>query len=164
MNELNLSSFIWSVAGLLRGNHRQPESSPRWMVARCISVVLAGCGASRQGVPRQYAQARDTATEASLRNPELAVPQVGEKMPVVPLPRFPRPPVVGLLAAAGAAGGQAVINASESLDAELLERIDEALAECADMARAEVMLKHFEGRRPTHEECNEEVGSARRRG
>lgn len=159
MNELKLSSFIWSVAGLLRGDPRKPEASPRWRVALCASVVLAGCGASRQGVPRQYAQARDTATEASLRNPGLAVPQVGEKMPVVPLPRFPSPPVAVLLATAGAAGGQAVINASESLDSELLERIDEALAECADMARAEVMLKHFEGRRPTHEECNEEAGT-----
>jgi hypothetical protein len=38
-----------------------------------------------------------------------------------------------------------------------LERINEALAECADIARAEVMLKHFQGRRPTHEDCNEEV-------
>jgi hypothetical protein len=50
------------------------------------------------------------------------------------------------------------MGAGESLDPELLERIDEALAECADAARAEVMFQHFQGREPTHEECNEEVG------
>jgi hypothetical protein len=127
-------------------------------VALCASVVLVGCSASRQGVPRQYAQSRDTATEASLKNPELAVPQVGEKLPVVPLPRVPPPPVAVLLATGGAAGGAAIIDTSESLDSELLERIDEALAECADMARSEVMFNHFQGRRPTQEECNEEVG------
>jgi hypothetical protein len=68
-----------------------------------------------------------------------------------------RPPVAGGLATAAAVGGQAVIDASKSLDPELRERIHEALAECADMARAEVMLKHFGGRRPTAEECEEEV-------
>jgi len=146
MSEQNLSSFT-----------KQSKHSPRWIVALCASVMLAGCSASRQGMPKQYAQARDTATEASLRNPELAVPQVGEKMPVVPMPRVPRPPVAVLLATGGAAGGAAVIGASESLDSGLLKRINEALAECADMARAEVMLKHFEGRRPTQAECNEEI-------
>jgi len=158
MREPNLSSFIWSVADLLRGDSRESEFSPRWMVALCASLVLAGCSASRQGTPRQYAQARDSATEASLTRPELAVPQVGEKLPVVPPLRFPRPPAAGLLATAGAMGGMVVTGADKSLAPELLERIQEALAECADMARAEVMLKYFGGGRPTAEKCNEEVG------
>jgi hypothetical protein len=157
MREPNRSSFIWSVAGLLRGDSQQSKYSPGWRVALCASLVLTGCSVSRQGVPRQYAQSRDSATEASLTRPELAVPQVGEKMPVVPPLVLPRAPVAVGLLAAGALGGQAVIDASKSLDSDLLERIDEALAECADMARAEVMLKHFAGRRPTAEECNEEV-------
>jgi hypothetical protein len=54
--------------------------------------------------------------------------------------------------------GAAVIQASHSLDAELRARIDAALAECADAARSEVMLKHF-GRSPTREECKEVVGT-----
>jgi hypothetical protein len=130
---------------------------PRHFIALCVGVVLVGCSASRQGPPRQYEQARDSATQRSLSQPELAVPQVGEKAPVVPPLRVVRPPVAGALATAGAAGGKAVIDASQSLDPELQERIEEALAECADLARSEVMLKHFGGRRPTAQECNEQV-------
>jgi hypothetical protein len=158
MAELNLSSFIWSFVGLQRGDSKQSEYGSGWRMAVCASLVLAGCSVSRQSVPGQYAQSRDSATQASLSRPDLAVPQVGEKMPVVPQLRYARPPVAVGLLAAGALGGQAVIDASKSLDSDLLERINEALAECADMARAEVMLKHFEGRRPTRAECNEEVG------
>jgi hypothetical protein len=128
------------------------------VVVVCASLVLGGCSAGRQSAPGTYAQVtQDTATNASLKNPELAFPQVGEKFPVVPLPRPMRPPVAGGLATAAAVGGQAVIDASQSLDSALRERIHEALAECADMARAEVMLKHFGGRGPTAEECEEEV-------
>lgn len=133
------------------------KRNPRYVMAVCASVVLAACSASRQGTPGQYAQARDSATQTSLSQPQLAVPQVGEKLPVVPPLRPMRPPVAGALGAGAAAGAQAVIDASKSLAPELLERINEALAECADMARAEVMLKHFAGRGPTAQECNEQV-------
>jgi hypothetical protein len=131
---------------------------PRYVVALYVSLLLAGCGAGRQNAPGTYAQSRDSATQASLTRPDLAVPQVGEKISVVPPLRLGRPPVAVGLLTAGAIGGQAVIDASKSLDSDLLERIDEALAECADMARAEMILKHFEGRRPTRAECNEEIG------
>jgi hypothetical protein len=133
--------------------------SPSQLVAVCTSLVLVGCSASRQNTPGTYSQAaRDTATNATLKNPELAVPQVGEKMPVVPPLRLPRPPVAGPLAMGAAMAGQAVIDASESLDSDLMKRIDKELAKCADMARAEMILKHFEGRGPTAEECEEVVG------
>jgi hypothetical protein len=133
--------------------------SPKRLVVLCASVLLAACSASRQNMPGQYDQAtRDTATNASLRNPELAVPQVGEKLPVVPMPRHIRPPPAGVLATAAMAGGQAVVDASKSLESDLLDRIEEALMECVDMARAGVMLEHFQGRRPTAAECNEVVG------
>ncbi len=128
------------------------------VVVLCTGMLLVACGASRQNVPTQYAQSRDSATNASIRNPELSTPQVGERMPVVPPPRPVRPPVAVPLAAAAAAGGQAVVDASESLDSELLESIDKALVECANAARSEVMFKHFQGRRPTHEDCEEAVG------
>jgi len=121
------------------------------------SLLLVGCSASRQGPPRQYEQARDSATQRSLSQPELAVPQVGEKAPVVPPLRAVRPPVAGALATAGAAGGKGITDASESLEPELQERIEEALAQCADQARSEVMFKHFAGRKPTAQECNEQV-------
>jgi hypothetical protein len=132
--------------------------SPGQVALLCASVLLVACSASRQNAPRQYAQSKDSATNASLRNPQLGTPQIGEKAPVVPPLRPVRPPVVGALGAAAVAGGQAVIDASESLDSELWERIDKALAECANAARSEVMFKHFKGRRPTHEDCDEEVG------
>jgi hypothetical protein len=83
---------------------------------------------------------------------------VGEKLPVVPPLRPVRPPVAGAVGAASVVGGHAVIDASESLDAELLKRIKEALSKCANLARREVMFEHFQGRRPTAEECKEKVG------
>ncbi len=135
------------------------------MVALCASLLVAGCSASRPGARGQYEQAKDSATQSSLSRPELAVPQAGEKLPVVPalrppVPlRPPTPPVAGALGAAGVLGGQAAINESESLDAGLRERIEEALAQCADKARADVMDEHFRGRRPTARECAEQVGT-----
>ncbi len=143
---------------------RQDERWRQGVVALCASLVVAGCSASRAGARGQYEQARDSATQTSLSRPELAVPQVGEKLPVVPALRPPVPlrpvraPVAGGLAAAGVLGGQAVIDASKSLDDELLKRINEALAECANKARAEMLFKHFQGGRPTAEKCNEVVG------
>lgn len=128
------------------------------MAGLCAGLLLVACSASRPSAPGRYAQAVDSGTNAGMRNPELITPQVGERIPVIPPLRPMRPPVAGPLAAAGAAGGLAVIDASESLDPELLERIDQALAECADTARSDVMFKHFKGRGPTREECNEKVG------
>ncbi|HEX8704028.1 MAG TPA: hypothetical protein VF815_34670, partial [Myxococcaceae bacterium] len=84
-----------------------------------VSLVLAGCSTSRPSGPGTYGQARDSATQKSLSQPELAVPQVGEKLPVIPPLRTLRPPVAGALGAAGTIGGRAVIDASKSLDSEL---------------------------------------------
>jgi hypothetical protein len=128
------------------------------MAGLCASLLLVACSASRQSAPRQYAQSVDSATNAGMRNPELITPQVGERIPVIP-PLRPPPPVAGALTATAVAGGQAVIDDSESLDAGVLKRIDKALAECANTARSQMVLKHFNGRSPTREECNEEVGS-----
>jgi hypothetical protein len=51
-----------------------------------------------------------------------------------------------------------VVIKARPLETELEEQIDEALAECADMARSQVMLQHFKDRGPTREECEEVVG------
>jgi hypothetical protein len=155
----------WDAAGGRPGTEvgawRVVRRHQRWrqgVVALCASLVLAGCSASRTGARGQYAQSRDSATQASLSRPSLAVPQVGVKLPVVPQLGPVLPPVGVKLLTAGAQGGQVVIDASKSLDSELLKRIHEALAECANMARAEMLLKRFQGRSPTAEKCNEVVG------
>jgi hypothetical protein len=59
-----------------------------------------------------------------------------------------------------AAGGSAVVRLLEK-SAENL--IDKALAECADLARSEVLLRHrqaFAGPSPTRAECSEQVKDA----
>jgi hypothetical protein len=59
-----------------------------------------------------------------------------------------------------AAGGSAVVRLLEKSAQNL---IDKALAECADLARSEVLLRHrqaFAGPSPTREECNEQVKDA----
>jgi len=92
----------------------------RLVAVLCASLWVA-CSASRQKAPREYAQSRDSASNAALTNRALSRPQVGEKAPVVPPLRPARPPVAGPLAAAAAAAGQAVIDDSKSLDSELLK-------------------------------------------
>jgi hypothetical protein len=125
------------------------------------SLLLAACSASRQSAPRQYAQQMDSASNACRHNSALCVPGPGEQMPVVPPVRPAGPPVSGWKAAATAAAGGVVIK-PRPLEAGLREQIDKALAECADMARSQVMLQHFKDRGPTREECEEVVGQDNR--
>jgi hypothetical protein len=121
------------------------------------SVVLMACGAGRQSGPRHYAQAMDSASSSCGKPQNLCTAAVGEKMPVVP-PAPVRPPMSGWPAAATAAAGGVVIQPSQELEPDLVERIDRALSECANEARSQVMLRHFKTRGPTREECEEEVG------
>lgn len=44
-----------------------------------------------------------------------------------------------------------------TLDAAMKERIRKVLNECADLARATIMSKHFGKKEPTREECNKKV-------
>jgi hypothetical protein len=99
----------------------------------------------------------DSASSSCGKPQNLCTAAVGEKMPVVPTAPA-RPPVSGWSAAATAAAGGAVIQAGRELEADLVERIDHALSECANEARSQVMLRHFKTRGPTREECEEEVG------
>lgn len=59
------------------------------------------------------------------------------------------------VAASAGATGSVVLRVLRKEDQSVLE---EALAECADEARSEVLLRLFGGRSPTPEECREEVG------
>jgi hypothetical protein len=131
--------------------------SPGRAAALSVSLLLAACSAGRQRAPGQYAQQRDSASNACRHNSALCVPGPGERMAVVPPVRPAGPPVSGWKAAATAAVGGVVIKA-QPLEAGLQEQIEEALAECADMARSQVMLQHFRDRGPTREECEEVVG------
>ncbi|WP_242594649.1 hypothetical protein [Corallococcus exiguus] len=49
------------------------------------------------------------------------------------------------------------------LDAALKQQVQEALEECADEARTEVILANFGTRRPTPQECNEQIRDAQGR-
>jgi hypothetical protein len=91
-----------------------------------------------RGAPRQYAQsvAPDSATNACRQNPELCASLLGKE-------------------AAAASAGATVASAQYIVDAAMLARIEQALTECADEARSDVLLKHLEGRSPSQEECAE---------
>lgn len=52
----------------------------------------------------------------------------------------------------------AVVATRLLLDAETKVRIEDALKECAEQARSEVLLRRFGGRSPTPEDCREQVG------
>jgi len=131
-----------------------------WAVWRVLSAVLfvTACGTASYGVPRQYAQVPDSVSNACLKNPANCPPVTGLRLVPRPPPGPPLPSATGVPLLATSVVGAAVIQAGHSLDAELQARIDEALAECADEARSQVMFKHFQ-RSPTHEECEEVVGT-----
>lgn len=131
-----------------------------WAVWRALSAVLlfTACGTASYGVPRQYAQVPDSVSNTCIRNPANCPPMPGLR--VVPNPPAGPPPLstTSVPVLTTSVVGAAVIQAGHSLDAELRARIDAALAECADAARSEVMLRRF-GRSPTSEECKEVVGT-----
>jgi hypothetical protein len=131
---------------------RRPRETSPWTAALAACVLLTAC-ATPYSAPRQYHQAPvlapDSASNFCARYPALCRPQPGEQMPSVP------PPISGPQAAALtiAAAAQVV---QIAIDATLDARIRQALKECADEARSDVMYQHFQ-RSPTREECQEVV-------
>jgi len=59
---------------------------------------------------------------------------------------------------AGATGGGTLHAALRVLEATMKARLEEALKECANEARSEVILRRMKGRSPTPEECRKQVG------
>lgn len=59
--------------------------------------------------------------------------------------------------AVGVGLGLATVVLGEALDYATESKIDAVVKHCADMARADVMLRHFGNRSPTHDDCNEQV-------
>jgi hypothetical protein len=137
---------------------------PSQVLALSVSVLWLACGTVRPS-RGQYAQTTDSATSACRRAPELCTPGPGEQAAVVPRLRLVPPPAplpppgMGVPSIAAAVIGAMVIKSSDSLDAELQASIDKALGECATQARLEVIARNFENRRPTQEECAEQVGT-----
>jgi hypothetical protein len=114
-------------------------------------MLLTAC-VSGPRPPGQYAWTMDSVSNACLKNSANCPPVVGQQT------------VAGTAVAtsSGAAVlGGLLVRPSRDLDENERAAIDAALAECADEARSEVMLKHF-GRGPTREECAEVVGADRR--
>jgi hypothetical protein len=134
------------------------DAHPGWAVWKALSALLCftACGTASHGVPRQYAQAPDSVSNTCGRNPANCPPVPGLRLVPSPPPQPPLPAATGFSVLATSVAGAAVIQVGHSLDAELRARIDAALAECADTARSEVMLKRF-GRSPTRAECAEIV-------
>jgi hypothetical protein len=63
---------------------------------------------------------------------------------------------------ASRAGPQGQRDAQKTpMDADQLERLKQALQECADKAYADILRKYLNGRRPTDQECDQLVTNAR---
>ncbi|HZI13772.1 MAG TPA: hypothetical protein VE153_25565 [Myxococcus sp.] len=111
-----------------------------WLLV--AGALLAGCARGRAG---RYEF--DSATSACRQNPALCARLAGEET-VVPMARAAQ------VAASAGVTGSVMLRVLRPEDQSVLEK---ALSECADEARSEVLLRQFQGRSPTAEECREEV-------
>lgn len=111
-----------------------------WLLT--VGVLLAGCAGGRAG---RYEF--DSATSACRQNPALCARLAGEET-VVPMARAAQ------VAASASVTGSVVLRVLRPEEQSVLEK---ALTECADEARSEVLVRLFQGRSPTPEECREEV-------
>lgn len=139
----------------------QALQASRLLVVKVGVVLLAACSSPSHRVPQTYAQNLDSASNACIRNPKLCPPLVGEQAPAVPAARLApsRPlPLSGPQSAAITIAAAAKV-IQVAIDASLEARIREALSLCADDARAEVLLKYFDGKSPSQAECSEVVGT-----
>lgn len=123
---------------------------PAWVGVMLLSCALLGACAGAP-VRREPEDLRfDTVTSACRQNPANCVALMGREAARAS----------GAAPGMAAAGGSAVVRLLEKSAQNL---IDKALAECADLARSEVLLRHrqaFAGPSPTREECNEQVKDA----
>ncbi|MCY1030716.1 hypothetical protein OV207_04555 [Corallococcus sp. BB11-1] len=116
---------------------------PTWTLGVLgMAVLLQGCAGARFKL--------DSATNACRTQPASCAQAAGQES-ILPW----------TIRAVGTAGGSTVA-AAKLLDEALLKQVTEAMTECADKARAEVILEHFGTRSPTREECME-VGTDKKR-
>jgi hypothetical protein len=113
----------------------------RWVLLAAGGLMLVGC-AGRTG---HYGL--DSATAACRQNPALCARMAGEE-PVVPVVRSVQ------VAASVGTTGSAVLRV---LTREQTDVLEQALVECADAARSEVILNLLDGVPPTEEKCRSEA-------
>jgi hypothetical protein len=107
------------------------------------SVLLGACAAvPGRGAPGRYAQSFDSATSSCRQNPALCAQVAGEETVV--------PQGARRLAEAGISVAAVVM----ALDVELRTRIEQALKECAEYARSQVLIDKWGGKIPKAEDCN----------
>jgi len=127
--------------------------SSTWVATFAASLLLVSCAGGPQRA-RQYAWTVDSVSNTCLRSPANCPPTVGQAGAATTT-------ASGSLVGVAAAGGL-LVRPSRDLEEEETAVIDKALEECADQARADVMLKYFKDGRPTREQCDEVVGTDRR--
>jgi hypothetical protein len=124
--------------------YRRVFQSGLWVLA--ASVLLGACaGVPTRGAPGRYEQSFDSATNSCRQNPTLCTRMAGEELVV--------PQATQRLAEVGASATVVAM----ALDGDLRTRIEQALKECAEYARSQVLLDQLKGRAPTSDECNEPV-------
>jgi len=116
-----------------------------------LGVLLTACHVSvaGRGVPSNYGYGYgyDSPSAACRQNPAYCAQVAGEE------PLLPGTQSLHTLTTAGATVAIAV----KVLDEALHLSIKEALKECANQARTNVLLEHLDGGKPTPQECNENV-------
>lgn len=118
--------------------------SGRRHVLLALWGVLAGCAVvPGRGVPDAYRL--DTPSNTCRQSLSNCAAMGGDRPALSP---------IRTLATAGATIGATLV----ALDSVLKARIDKALAECADEARSEVLLRRMGDSSPTPEDCRKQVG------
>ncbi|MGZ3457194.1 MAG: hypothetical protein ACXU86_01690 [Archangium sp.] len=108
----------------------------RWWVLVLSGLLGACAGVPGRGAPGRYEQSFDSATNSCRQRPELCARMAGEETVV--------PQAAQRLAEAGAS----VAAVGMALNADLKTRIEQALKECAEHARLQVLLDQRKGRLP----------------
>lgn len=123
-------------------------SRAAWPVLLAASVFLGACaGAPRHGGPRRYQL--DTPTNTCRHNVANCAAMGGDRAALNPVH-------------AVATAGGTLSAALRVLDAVTKNLIEDALKECANEARSQVLLLRMNGKSPTPEECREQVGVSER--
>ena len=115
--------------------------TPRWAGLLTCTVLMQACGGAHKRSQYDF----DSATTGCRMNPASCAQAAGEE---AVLPRAVR---------TFATAGSSAVAAVKLLDAALKQQERKALEECANKARAEVILANFGTRSPTPKECNEQV-------
>ncbi|MCY1019987.1 hypothetical protein [Pyxidicoccus sp. MSG2] len=117
-----------------------------WLVVVC--GVLVGCAGTPERRGRAEGYRLDSASAGCRQSPGLCTAAAGEEA-VIPGARAAK---VVATAAAAAVTAEVLRLFEEQRDA-----LEQALTECADLARSKVLLELFSGSIPTAEQCKSEV-------